>query len=165
MIARPYILVAALLMTLPLSTAATPAAPFAGAAATLLYDGSGGTPQLIVGEGWSCTPLSGSGTSWSTDCSPAVGSGVALGVPTFCQNPEGIAGGTPVSFGTATVTLSCGTGPSTSCTLTKWVISGECDTALKGGFAFPLHCNADVTLTVIGAGRGYAECGNGDAAA
>jgi hypothetical protein len=164
MIARPYILVAALLMTLPLSTAATPAAPFAGAAVTLLFDETGGAPQVIVGEGWSCTPLSGSGTSWSTDCSPALGSGVALGIPTFCQNPEGIAGGAPVSFGHAKVTLSCGTSVSTSCEL-SWTVSGECDTALKGGFSFPLHCSADVSLTVLGAGRGYAECGNGDAAA
>jgi hypothetical protein len=160
MIAKWIVLATAVVAVTPLVGAAELNTPFDGVAATLLFDGSGGQPELIVTQGWSCNGPTLDGSDWVVSCQPNLG-GRAVGIPLFCENAYANVGGTPVTFGHGTVKVSCAnTNISASCTV-DWVASGSCDASLPGSYPFPLVCKATNDLTIVGGGRGYSQCANG----
>lgn len=122
----------------------------------MAFANAGGAPSVEAAPGWDCEGPFFSGSVWEIQCSPFLLAARADAI--LCINPYAIAGGTAVSFGTASVSTSCADGNSTGCT-TNWVGTGSClASPTGGGGGYPLSCRASVTGTSIG-GTLYASCG------
>lgn len=123
------------------------------------YDAADGTPTLYEGPGWDCTtPTQNSDGTWTTQCVPLALSGAsAQAAGPACSGPRAVAGGTPVSNGTAYVRVACGT-LSAECN-GEWEIKGECLAHVDAASSTPVSCTALVRGKTTG-GTLYAECAN-----
>ena len=142
------------------ATRTTGLAPTLGSGGTMEFDGSGGQPRVSAAPGWSCQGPVQVGDGWEIACfpiGPLAGSAVNRVV---CTSPYAVAGGTPVSSGTAQVTASCSGGYTTGCS-TAWVVVGACMAPPPALLvdSFPLRCRAQVLGSTIG-GTLFASCGN-----
>jgi hypothetical protein len=119
------------------------------------FDGSPAAPSVTASPKLSCVGPTRVSGGWEVVCNPVLPVGTSTSLP--CKNPVGLAGGTPVTIGTATVRVSCGNGIVGTCSAT-WIGQGSCDVELQGSFRFPLHCVGSATGTIVGEGVFYAEC-------
>ena len=127
-----------------------------GSGGTMVFDGSGGPPAVKPAPGWFCEGPYEDGDDWLIRCRPIL-FGARMN-PVACTNPYAVAGGTPVSYGNARVSVWCRDTHSSGCT-TAWSIVGGCVAPpLLLVDAFPLHCRAQATGTSAG-GTLFAACG------
>jgi hypothetical protein len=119
------------------------------------FSGAGGPPAVTAAPTLDCTAPAFTAGAWSVDCAPQLPPGAA--VPAFqCKSPVGIAGGTPVTIGTASVRVGCG-GSAATCAV-SWTVQGQCVALLSGTYRFPLRCAGTAQGTIVGAGAFYVEC-------